>query len=144
MGNNNTSYVRMGRVLGRSMLLTRAIRAWSGLTYVKPSAPVSPMASVFQGIAFDEDGHFQGEFHPDNVPARNRPSYTVLTASELARLYRVIHETILLYCGTNGKVSAHHLIKVYERFLAWKDELPSQISHVADDHSASPHALSLQ
>lgn len=144
MGNNNTSHVRMGRVLGRNLLLTQAIRAWSGLTYVKPSAPVSPMSSVFQGIAFDEDGHFQGEFRPDNIPARNRPIYTVLTASELARLYRVIHETILLYCGTKGKVSAHHLIKVYERFLAWKEELPSQISHVAGDNSATPHALSLQ
>ncbi len=122
----------------------RAFRAWSGLTYVKPSAPVSPMASVFQGIAFDEDGHFQGEFDPDNIPAKKRPSYTILTASHLAKLYRVIHEAILLYCGNKGKVSAHHLIKVYERFLAWKEGLPSQISLVADDHSASPHALSLQ
>jgi len=144
MGNNNTSYVCMSRVMVRSVLLTHALRAWSGLTYIKPSAPVSTQANVFQGISFDEDGHFQGDFDPDNAPAKNRPSYTVLTASELAKLYRIIHETILLYCGTKGKVSAHHLIKVYERFLAWKEELPSQLSQVADDHSALPHALSLQ
>lgn len=99
-------------------------RAWSGLTYVKPSAPVSPKDIVFHGIDFDEDGHWQRHYRPENASPRNRPDHTVLTACELAKLYRVIHESILLYCGTSGKVSAHHLIKVYDRYLAWKEELP--------------------
>lgn len=119
-------------------LSSQASSAWSGFTFVKPSAPISPKAKVFQGIEFDTDGHWQR-----SIP-RNRPDYAALTASESAKLYRIIHETILLYCGGTGRASARQLLKVYERFLSWKEELPTQISQTENDSNVSPHVLFLQ
>lgn len=118
--------------------------AWSGLTYVKPSAPISTKADVFQGIDLGEEGHWQLYGQPGGSASSNRPSYTILTASELAKLYRIIHETVLLYCGKNGSVSSHHLLDIYQRYVKWKEELPPQICDVTPNNDALPHVLALQ
>lgn len=118
--------------------------AWSSLTYVKPSAPISTKASVFKGIDLGKDGHWHmGDQSSESSSNSNRPSYTILTASEMAKLYRIIHETVLIYCGVNGKVSASHLLQIYRRFVQWKEELAPQICDVASDNDALPHVLSL-
>ena len=118
--------------------------SWSGLTYVEPSAPISPTAKVFQGITFDEGGHWQRHYGPYDPAPRNLSNYAVLTASQVAKLHRVVHETILLFCGSRGQVSGHTLHSVYERFLAWKKELPRLIADGDNDQDALPHVLSMQ
>ena len=118
--------------------------AWSSLTYVKPSAPISTKASVFKGIDIGKDRHWPLYGESDDSLTSNRPSYTLLTASEMAKLYRIIHESVLLYCGMNGKVSAGHLLQVYRRYKQWKEELAPQLCDVASDSNALPHVLSLQ
>ena len=66
------------------------------------------------------------------------------TAHENAKLYRIIHETILAFCGSRGKVSAHQLLVIYERYLGWKEHLPPSLSDVDGEVESLPHAIFLQ
>ncbi len=68
----------------------------------------------------------------------------MVTAHEHAKLYRIIHETILVFCGSRGKVSAHHMLLIYERFLGWKEGLPPSLSDVNEEVQPLPHVLFLQ
>ena len=72
----------------------------------------------------------------------DRQSFATLTACEHAKLYRIAHERILIYCGARGKVSAESLLDVYQRFVAWKDGLPPSLQSV--EGQPLPHVLSLQ
>lgn len=65
-----------------------------------------------------------------------------MTASEHAKLFRIAHETMLVYCGSRGRVSAHHLLNLYERFVNWREELPLEIRDIISD--SLPHVLFLQ
>ena len=66
----------------------------------------------------------------------------MLTASEHARLFRIIHETILVYCGSRGRVSARALLDLYERYVDWKEHLPSDLR--LQESEPLPHVLFLQ
>lgn len=72
------------------------------------------------------------------------PCYGILTAIEVARLYKIIHRTVLDYCGHNGKPSTHTLVMLYGRFLKWREDLPDAVRDVGGDPEALPHALFLQ
>ena len=74
--------------------------------------------------------------------ADDRQSFAILTACEHAKLCRIIHECILVYCGAQGKVSADSLFKVYQRYIAWKDGLPLNLRSV--EGQPLPHVLLLQ
>ena len=120
--------------------------AWSGLIFQKPTAPISTHATVFQDIDTQkDDGPWRFYKEPgDDTSMSRRPSYLVVTAFEHAKLYRIIHETILVFCGSRGKVSAHHMLLIYERFLEWKERLPTPLADVDVQDEALPHALFLQ
>lgn len=77
-----------------------------------------------------------------NIP--RRPSYAILTACHQAQLYRIVHETINMFCGAHGKITARDLLERYRRYLTWKDNLPAQIAHVDMNAQALPHILFLQ
>ena len=72
----------------------------------------------------------------------DRQSLAYLTARELAKLYCIAHECILVYCGNRGKVSADSLLAVLQRYIVWKDELPPDIRRV--EGQPLPHVLFLQ
>lgn len=74
--------------------------------------------------------------------AEERKSLAILTACESAKLYRIVHECILVYCGIRGKISADILLDVYQRYIRWKDDLPPDLRSVSDQ--PLPHVLSLQ
>ena len=106
---------------------------------------MSTRAKVFRNIDTEkDDGPWRFYREPGDSPESRRPSYLVSTANEHAKLYRIIHETILLFCGTRGKVSSHHMLVIYERFLEWKERLPPPLADVDGDGGALPHALFLQ
>lgn len=73
-----------------------------------------------------------------------RPSNALEVASSHAKLFRLVHETILIYCGSHSKVSAEQLLKLYERYLHWKDNLPPAIAAVELSVEPMPHVLFLQ
>ncbi len=119
--------------------------AWSGLIFQKPTAPISTHAAVFQDIdTKKDDGPWRFYKEPGDTSESRRPSYLLSTANEHARLYRIVHETILVFCGNRGRVSAHHMLLIYERFLEWKERLPAPLAGVDGDGEALPHALFLQ
>ncbi|KAL8838753.1 MAG: hypothetical protein Q9170_002002 [Blastenia crenularia] len=64
-----------------------------------------------------------------------RPDHGLKSAYEQAKLYRIVHEILLSYCGSRGKVSGSHMILIYERLLNWKRELPR------DPSDAGPEAI---
>lgn len=124
--------------------------AWSGLTYQKPFAPASTHASPFSNIALDRvDGRWNLYRQPgDNnlqlgdQNSEDRQSFSTLTACENAKLYRIVHECIVVYCGTRGKVSSHSLLNLFHRYIIWKDELPSDLRSVGGE--PLPHVMFLQ
>lgn len=124
--------------------------AWSGLTYQKPFAPVSTHANPFANIALDQ---IKGRWNMYRQPGDNnlelgeqdsddRESFATLTACEHAKLYRLVHECIIVYCGTGGKVSANILLDLFQRYLMWKDGLPPDLRSL--EGQPLPHILFLQ
>ena len=69
-------------------------------------------------------------------------SHALETASEHAKLFRIVHANILIYCGSRGKVDAQKLLELYERYLAWKEGLPPDIADLSGE--PLPHVLFLQ
>jgi len=65
-----------------------------------------------------------------------------MTAAEHAKLFRIVHESISVYCGRRGRVTAHHLLDLYESYLMWRDDLPPEIRDI--DHQPLPHVIFLQ
>lgn len=72
----------------------------------------------------------------------DRQSFATLTACEHAKLYRIVHECILVYCGARGKVSPKSLLDLFQRYVTWKDGLPPNIRSVVGQ--PLPHVLFLQ
>ena len=72
----------------------------------------------------------------------DRKSFATLTACEHAKLYRIVHECILVYCGSRGKVSANSVLDLYHRYIVWKDGLSPDLRSVEDQ--PLPHILFLQ
>lgn len=118
---------------------------WSAFIYQKPHAPVSTRASTFSGDILGA-GKDTSTWRPYKQPGDNnvleRSSFSVMTASEHARLLRIAHESILVYCGSRGMADAQHLLGVYKRYMAWKDELPHVLKDLNND--PLPHVLFLQ
>lgn len=124
--------------------------AWSGLTYQKPFTPISTHAKPLANIAIDQDGRRWSMYRqpddsypgPGDQNADNRPSFATVTAHEQAKLYRLVHECILVYCGARGKVSANSLFDLFQRHIAWKDGLPPDLRSVQGQ--PLPHVIFLQ
>ena len=73
-----------------------------------------------------------------------RPSYAIVTACYQAKLFRIIDETLNLYCGVRGQVTAEKSLAVYKRYVDWKNDLPSVIMNVDVSDQPLPHILYLQ
>ena len=121
-------------------------RAWSGFTYQKPSAPVSlsvrPFEHVVKRQSFDSHWHSYTTDEDGSPERDDRLSHALETASQQAKLFRIVHRNILVYCGSHGRVDAGKLLEIYERYLAWKEELPPNIADLSGD--PLPHHVSLQ
>ena len=123
---------------------------WSGLTYQKPTAPISPHANPFTNMDVGQD---EGRWNMYRQPGDSNSelgyqntddprSFATLTAREHAKLYRILHQCILVYCGARGKVSADSLLDIFQRYIAWKDGLPPELQSV--EGKPLPHILFLQ
>jgi len=67
-----------------------------------------------------------------------------VTACEQAKLFRIVHDTINVYCGARGRVTAAAVIGCYKRFLNWKANLSEAVRHVDEESQPLPHVLCLQ
>ena len=80
----------------------------------------------------------------DNRELPFRPAHAIVTAYHQAKLFQIINETLNVYCGTRGKVTAAKVLDVYARYLQWKDELPEVIANIDEGDQPLPHILYLQ
>lgn len=118
---------------------------WSALVYQKPNAPVSPYAHVFKDVPMELFGDPPRPRRDSSTDGDSmKPGYSLISAFEQAKLYRIVHEILIAYCGIGGVVSVESIMPVYERLLSWKRELPMAISHTDSEAEAPPHLLFLQ
>jgi len=97
------------------------VSAWSAFIYQKPQAPISTRAYPFPGNILDtgENSDIWRLYkQPGDSNISDRSSLSMMTASEHAKLFRIVYKSILVYCGSRGKVSAQHLLEIYERYTA--------------------------
>ncbi|MCJ1284530.1 hypothetical protein MMC26_003863 [Xylographa opegraphella] len=121
--------------------------AWSGITYQKPFSPVSPRTEVFINVVLDQDSapeqwrYYRQPGDDSNNPRRQ--SFAILTACQQAKLFRIVHDTINVYCGARGKVTAAAVIGCFKRLINWKANLPEEIARTDEDSQPLPHVLAL-
>ena len=74
--------------------------------------------------------------------ASDRAGHITKSALALVTLFRIVHETILVYCGSRGKATTRQLLSLYERYLMWREALPQEIAEMGQE--PLPHVLFLQ
>ncbi|KAL9594951.1 MAG: hypothetical protein Q9219_006731 [cf. Caloplaca sp. 3 TL-2023] len=118
---------------------------WAGLVYQKPNAPVSPHALVFRDVPVQRIKPFRparGQQVQDEVDGVQTDD-CLSSAYQQAKLYRIVHEVLLSYCGSRGKVSGSEMISIYERLLNWKKELPTETKDAGNEDEGPHHLLFL-
>ena len=118
------------------------ISAWSGFIYQKPSAPISATRHLNFGNSELNPLDDLWCFYRYPGDERNTPDqhfYSMRIVSEHAKLYNIIHETILQYCAHDGRLSAPKLLSLYSRYLDWMDNLPPALLDLR-----TPHCLFLR
>ncbi|KAL2040459.1 hypothetical protein N7G274_006902 [Stereocaulon virgatum] len=119
--------------------------SWKGVTYQRLWAPPAPQGPIFQNIQLDADDRVW-RFYRRPGDARElpfRPSHGIMTACQQAELFSIINESIGLYCGARGKVSAAKMLEVYGKYKSWKDDLPGVIANIGEGDQPLPHILYL-
>lgn len=117
--------------LSLSMLGNLTIpRVWAAFSYQMPAAPLSPKTAIFEHVLLDRPNDpWRPYTLPEDAGKGEQISYAVETAKEFAMLSQVIHQTITEWCGGHGKVSAHGILRLYQRYLEWKQNLPEHLAH---------------
>lgn len=119
--------------------------AWSGFLYMKPTIPVAPKKDVFRGIPIDVPGMgWRAYRQPEDADMAAQHGHSILASCELAKLYRVVHETILLYCAAYGLVSSDGVLRVWKRYVEWKHDLPDIFQKIDETSDPLPYVLALQ
>lgn len=77
-----------------------------------------------------------------DLPAR--PCHSIITACNQTKLFRIIHESLHLYCRTRGKVTAQAVLEVYKRYLEWKEHLAPILKKIETNDQPLPHIMCLQ
>lgn len=114
--------------------------------YQKPNLPVSPYAQVFRDIPEDQfkDRHPARRHSSSDSDGSEGGDYSLTSAYELAKLYTLVHEITLAYCGARGKIAVERMISIYDRLLTWRRQLPQGLRDPVAEDEAAPHLLFLQ
>ena len=105
-----------------------------------------PRGAIFQHVSMDKD-HAMWRFYRypgDERELPTRPSYSIVAACYQAKLFRIINESLNIYCGGRGYVSAEIFLQVYRKYMDWKNELPPVLANVDVADQPLPHILYLQ
>ena len=117
-----------------------------GITYQPMHAAEIPQSATFERAGLDSDDalwRFYRRLDDDReLPAR--PSNAIVTACENVKLFRIIHESLTLYCSPRRMATAQGIIEGYKRYLNWKKDLPLPVKNIDINDGPLPHVLSLQ
>lgn len=121
-------------------------RVCAGITYQKLYTPAAPAEALFEHVREDKDDAVWCFYRRlgDEREMPTRPSHAIITACHQAGLFRIVNETLNLYCGIRGQVSAYKVLDVYRKYLDWKEALPPVIANIGEGDQPLPHILQLQ
>ena len=80
----------------------------------------------------------------DEQEMPTRPSHAILTACYQAKLFRICRNSLNLYCGYGGKITAQTVIAVYKEYTDWRANLPAPLLKVDVEAQPLPNVLYLQ
>ncbi|KAL8993298.1 MAG: hypothetical protein Q9169_006447 [Polycauliona sp. 2 TL-2023] len=117
----------------------------TGITYQKLYAPELPYTARFQHVDIQGDKEVWRFYRTvgDGRELPVRPSYAIMTSCYQAALFRIIHESLNLYCGLRGIATAGAILTTYRRYLDWEYDLPSILKNVDVEAHPVPHILFL-
>ncbi|KAI4086429.1 MAG: hypothetical protein LQ344_007565 [Seirophora lacunosa] len=117
----------------------------TGITYQKLYAPELPHMAKFRHVDLHNHHSVWQEYRSigDQRYLPVRPSHAVLTACHQAGLFRIIHESLNLYCGLRGLVRADAVLALYRRYMDWEEDLPFILKAIGDEAQPLPHILLL-
>lgn len=90
-----------------------------------------------------EGAYWQPYRFPFDNATNEVPSHAIETAKEMARLNQIILETINVYCGSRGRVTAPSILQLYRKYLQWKQTLPPAMQIDYDAYPSLPHVYFL-
>lgn len=119
---------------------------WSAFTYQKPSDPLPPRAVVFRGVPLDRPSAYWKSYRrPSDAISPEVPSFAIETAKAFAKLNQIIFDSMNIFCGRRGRVTARSILELYRSYLLWRQNLSPQLSSPVDDRANRlPHILFLQ
>ncbi|KAI4137433.1 MAG: hypothetical protein LQ341_005140 [Variospora aurantia] len=140
--------------LGQQSAQAREISLWgiqtlntssTGMTYQKLYAPELPHMAKFQHVDLQSSHSTWQEYRSigDQRYLPVRPSHAVLAACHQAGLFRIIHESLNLYCGLRGLITADAVLTLYRRYMDWEEDLPFILKAIDDEARPLPHILLL-
>ncbi|KAI4251629.1 MAG: hypothetical protein L6R42_008310 [Xanthoria sp. 1 TBL-2021] len=117
----------------------------TGITYQKLYAPELPHMARFQHVDIQSDKEVWRFYRTvgDQRVLPVRPSHAIMTARYQAALFRIIHESLNLYCGLRGLATAEAILITYRRYLDWEHDLPPILKTVDVESHPVPHILFL-
>ncbi|KAF2433479.1 hypothetical protein EJ08DRAFT_658016 [Tothia fuscella] len=103
---------------------------WAAFAFQMPADPSSSHALVFDHVHLDwPNSHWRPYTHPSDASKKGQTSYAIRTAHEFAKLAQIMQQTLTEWCGNHGRVTAHGLLQLYQRYLSWKQDLPEALAH---------------
>ncbi|KAL8921374.1 MAG: hypothetical protein Q9172_004067 [Xanthocarpia lactea] len=149
----SVEFLKAAELDGQS-LAAREISLWgiqtlntssTGITYQKLYAPEVSHLAQFQHVDIQGDDQVWRFYRTvgDQRELPVRPSYAIMTACYQAALFRIIHESLNLYCGLRGLATAEAVLIIYRRYIDWEHDLPSILQTVDVDVQPLPHILFL-
>lgn len=110
---------------------------------VPPVVNLESLDGNVNEASLDEANWYFYRYVNDQCPAW--PGLLGTTNREKSKLVAIINDvSTMMYAQHSPQISAKHVLKLYFRFISWRDELPEVIGKIESNNSqALPHILSL-
>lgn len=146
MGSTHTQYVRPFSIIDPARKHSHKNRSFTWFTYQKLNAPSAPRDATFEHVRMDKDEAIWRFYRHrgDERDLPTRPSHVILVACQQAQLFRIIHESLSLYCPPSEKVTAGKFLAIYARYLDWMLLVPPVVRDIEENDQPLPHVLYLQ
>jgi hypothetical protein len=124
---------------------TNSLSEWAQVTFQLPPG-IGLDSSSGIGRLHDRLDDAGWHFYPHgNAPPSGEPGLLDTINLEKTMLVVIIEEVVMMmYSPQSQGVTAHQLLEKYDKFLGWRNKLPTSIANIAsDDGRTLPHVLSL-
>jgi hypothetical protein len=107
----------------KSIVNTDRDSAWCAFNFMKPYNPQPQGIHIALKLVESEDvGGRTGE-----AGSLERQNFAIRMATASANLFRIVHRTITMFCGTKGYVTGSVALARMREYQKWRNELPRQL-----------------